>query len=123
MIIGDSSVDYIIARGKDVLCARVPSRKLVGAYVVALALGEAIEKYGASASTVGDQHAKPSRTTLAWPRHALLDQSAPEIGIDQAALGPLDCVKQSAVSDALISREPREPFGDKQPHASQPIEL
>jgi hypothetical protein len=58
-----------------------------------------------------------ARAALASALDPLLDNSAAEIRVDQAAVGALDRLLQTGVVDALTPGVPNQPFGFEDAHA------
>jgi hypothetical protein len=58
-----------------------------------------------------DKQAKASSLTLSWPRNALFDDAAAEVGVDQAASCAFDGGNQTVIGDAILTSEPRKRFG------------
>jgi hypothetical protein len=114
----DGLPDQLGRRGKPVRPDRSQSFQLVIINVVAVALGERIEKHRTPGRTVGDNHPEPTGTTLAGPRHALLDKAAAKIGVDNAPLGPLDRLTQAGVGNALPASKPLNASGQENPHGT-----
>lgn len=56
--------------------------------------------------------------SLTGPRHALLDEAAAKIGVDRAALGPLNRLAQAGVSNPLPASEPHNASGQENPHGT-----
>jgi hypothetical protein len=59
---------------------------------------------------ISNDHAIPAGPALAPTSDSLLDEAAAEIGVDEAALGSGDRLKQTAVRDAFLPRVAREPL-------------
>lgn len=57
-----------------------------------------------------------------FPRDALLQHSAAQIGIDQPALGPVDGFRQGGIGDAFLAGELFEPSVLEYPHSARPRE-
>lgn len=55
-----------------------------------------------------DQHAKATPFALPRPRNPLLDEATTEVRINQPSCGPLDCIGQAEITDAVLSRELRQ---------------
>jgi hypothetical protein len=55
---------------------------------------------------------------LARPRHPLLDKAAAKIGVDNAALGPLDRLAQAGVGNPLPASKPLNTSGQENPHGT-----
>ena len=85
------------------LCRRAQDRRdrraalleLIIVDVGALAFRKPEKKYGAVASPIGDQRAEPAALALSWPRHALLDEPAAEIGSVDAITKTISKLKES----------------------------
>jgi len=79
--------------------------KLVVADVVPLALGEAEQEHREIPKPAGDQRSVAAAAPFARPRHALLDEAAAQIRVDEAALRPRDRLDKALVDDPLVSRK------------------
>jgi hypothetical protein len=82
--------DYFALRFEPNRCDVSERCQFVVIDVAAFAFCEAEQEHRPYSSAEGDQDPKAARLSLAWPRHALLDYAAAEIGIKQSALRPAD---------------------------------
>ena len=80
----------LLGQVEDVLGGLLECGLLVVADIALLALGEAVYEEGAVCLAVEDDRAIAVRLSLAGASDSLLDDTAAEVGIDQALLGPLD---------------------------------
>jgi len=79
--------------------------KLVVANVVPLALGEAEQEHRKIAEPAGDQRPVAAAAAFARPRHALLDEAAAQVCVDEPAFRPYNRLDKALVGDPLASRE------------------
>src|SRR5437667_9781690 len=93
------------------LCNVAQRRQFVIIHVRPYVLGEAEQKHGPCPGAVGDQHAIAARPSLPRPRHALLDDTAAQIGIHPALLGPPDRLAEPSVGHPFPVRKPGELLG------------
>lgn len=64
---------------------------------------------------VGDQHAIAAGSPLPCSRHSLLDDRAPQIGIEKPLLRPRNRLVQTVIGNSLASRKSSEPSGFEYP--------
>src|ERR1039458_1876232 len=117
-VLGEGSVD-LARRGCEPPGPDFPKRQqLVGIDVVALVLGKPVEEHRALPGAIRDQQPMPTGAALPGTGDALLDQPAPQVGIDQSAAGRLDRLDKAAILDPLPAREADEPFGFEDAHVA-----
>jgi len=95
-------------------------RQFVVLDIVAFALGEPKQKHRARLTPLRKQHAEAARPPMTRPRHALLDDTAAQIGIDEAAFCPPQRPDQVCVGNPLAAREARELLRPEYPQAPLP---
>jgi hypothetical protein len=71
--------------------------ELIRVDIVPWAFGKPVQKHGPIASTICDNRSKPARPPLSSARHALFDQVAAEVGVNQAAFGARDGLAQGMI--------------------------
>ena len=79
--------------------------KLVVADVVPFALGEAEQEHREIAEPAGDQRSVAAAAPFARPGHALLDEAAAQVCVDEPAFRPRDRLDKALVGDPLAARE------------------
>ena len=73
--------------------------------VCQLVFRKTVEENRAIPGTVSDDSTEPAALSLAGPRHPLLNQPMPEIGVDQTTFGTGDNLAQSRVVEAILALE------------------
>lgn len=86
----DQGRDLLVRQVHDVMSGFFEGRFFYGADVGLVALGESVDEEGAMGLAVQDQGSITARTSLPGTRHALPDDAAAEVGIDQALFGSPD---------------------------------
>jgi len=100
-------------------CHTPPEIQLVWPDIVALALGEAVEKHRLPANPERHQGSiTAAAAALPRPGDALVDEAAAKVGIHQTAPGALGSFAKPCVADALAPRKAREFLGLENPQAA-----
>src|ERR1700685_2152633 len=88
----------------------LPVFQLVLVNVIALALGEPVDKNGSLFSAECHERSIASAAPLPLPSDALLNQATAEIGVDKPLSCALDSLAEARVGDPFLAREAPELF-------------
>jgi hypothetical protein len=93
---------------------------VIAADVRLFVLGKPIDKHRTVLDTVRHDGAISAALSFAPPRHPLLDQPVPEVGINQATLGVAHCGTERFIADPLFALKARKILRLENPHACPP---
>ena len=99
------ALDQGLVRLKPCARPRPQLPQLVVADVVPLALGEAEQEHREIPEPAGDQCPLAAAAAFARPGHALLDEAAAQVCVDEPAFRPRDRLDKALVGDPLAARE------------------
>src|SRR5262249_53903121 len=87
--------------------------------VVPCALGKAEQEHRSALGPIGDQHAIAARLPLSRSRNPLLDDAAPQIGIDRTSFGPAHGLAEAPVRNPLAPCKTGEGLGLEYPQTHE----
>src|SRR5581483_2336066 len=115
-LVGDRRLDLVLAQPQPGAALLAQVLELVVVDVVPVALGEAVEEHRPRAGPERDDRAEAAALALALAGHALLDEAAAQIGIDQALADIAHRLGQGRIVDPLPPLKPRERLALEHPH-------